>query len=100
MSDLTGGVLERLGLSDPAANADLLARIKADGVETVRFVFCDPHGQLHGKTLVADAVPSALKSGVTAPSSLMLKDPSGRTAFPVWTDDAGFGLWLSIAGTT
>lgn len=90
MSLLTGGTLDQLGLLNPAS-ADLLARIQADGVETVRFLFVDPHGQLHGKALVAGAAASALKNGVTAPSSLMLKDPSGRTAFPVWTDDAGFG---------
>jgi len=94
MSDPKGGTLARLGLIDAEAERagrDLIQRIAADGVETVRFVFVDPHGLLHGKALVADAVPSALANGVTAPSSLMLKDTSGRTVFPVWTGDAGFG---------
>jgi glutamine synthetase len=90
VSDLTGGTLDRLGLLDPGG-ADLVRQVAADGVETVRFLFTDPHGQLHGKALTVSAVPSALKSGITAPSTLLLKLPSGRTAFPVWSEDAGFG---------
>ena len=94
MSDWSGGTLGRLGLLTPECgekSTDLLARIAADGIETVRFVFPDQHGVLRGKTLVADAVPSAVRNGITAPSSLLLKDTSHRTVFPVWEEDAGFG---------
>lgn len=94
MTDKGAGLLARLGLATDdaaAASADLQRRIEADGVETVRFVFSDLHGVLRGKALAAGAVGSALRNGVTAPSSLMLKDSSGRTVFPVWEADAGLG---------
>lgn len=88
------GALGRLGLlaeDAEAQTAALIARIEEDGVETVRFLFPDPHGQLRGKALVAGAVRSACKDGVNAPSSLILKDTSHRTVFDVWGDDTGFG---------
>ena len=88
------GALGRLGLSPADADeqvATLTARIEADGVETVRFLFPDQHGVLRGKALAAGAVASACRDGVTAPSSLVLKDTSHRTVFDVWGDDAGFG---------
>ncbi|MEM7751065.1 MAG: glutamine synthetase, partial [Pseudomonadota bacterium] len=68
-----------------------LARVEAEGLETVRFVFPDQHGILRGKTLMLRALRSAIESGITAPSTVLLKDTSQRTAFPVWGADAGFG---------
>ncbi len=88
------GTLGRLGLLPPDAEdqtAALIAKIEADDVETVRFLFPDQHGVLRGKALVAGAVKSACSDGVNAPSSLVLKDTSHRTVFDVWGDDAGFG---------
>jgi glutamine synthetase len=37
-------------------------------------------------------VPAALRSGLTAPSSLLLKDSSGRSAFSVFSADVGVGV--------
>jgi len=93
-ADMSSGLLKRLGLLDRHADeqiAQLLAKIEKDGIETVRFVFADQHGVLRGKSVVAGAVRSACRQGITAPSSLVLKDTSHRTVFPVWTKDAGFG---------
>jgi glutamine synthetase len=69
------------------------------GLEMVRFSFADQHGILRGKTLTRDAVPFALRSGVTAPSSLLLKDTSGKTVFPVFTADDADGT-VGVAGFT
>lgn len=88
------GTLGQLGLLHEDAEAQtaaLIAQIQEDEVETVRFLFPDQHGVLRGKALVADAVRSACRNGVNAPSSLVLKDTSHRTVFDVWGDDAGFG---------
>lgn len=63
---------------------DILAHVKAEGIETVRVVFTDPHGILRGKTLTAAALPGAFENGIKIPSTLLLKDISHRTAFPVW----------------
>lgn len=67
----------------------VLARVEAEGFETIRVVFPDPHGILRGKTVTAAALPSVLKNGLAVPSTLLLKDTSHRTAFPVWSDDPG-----------
>lgn len=93
-ADVTTGTLSQLGLLQQDAGAKiehLLAKIKEDGIETVRFVFPDQHGVLRGKSVVADAVAPACRQGITAPSSLVLKDTSHRTVFPVWSNDVGFG---------
>lgn len=69
-------------------NADeIIAKVEADGIETIRVVFTDPHGILRGKTITATALPGAFTSGVRVPSTLLLKDLSHRTAFPVWHGD-------------
>lgn len=72
------------------AAADIAARIAKLGV--VRFAFADAHGVVRGKTLVAADAVGALRSGVTCTATMLLKDPSGRTAFPIFApggDGAG-----------
>ncbi len=58
--------------------------IEATGVELVRFAWCDLHGNLRGKTLVASAAAKAIQAGVGMVSTLMLKDTSDRTAYKVF----------------
>jgi glutamine synthetase len=67
--------------------AQVLAQIEAEGIETVRVMFVDQHGILRGKTIVAEAMASAFKSGIGMPSTLLLKDTAHRTVFPVWSAD-------------
>ncbi|MFI5932260.1 glutamine synthetase family protein [Actinoplanes sp. NPDC051494] len=90
-----GGFIDRHGLWDQAqyAAAGQLRRVVDElGLEMVRFSFADQHGVLHGKTLTRAALSAALRSGVTAPSSLLLKDTSGRSAFGVFSADTGVGV--------
>jgi glutamine synthetase len=77
---------EQLALAD-----DVVARVKAEGLETVRVLFVDQHGVLRGKAIVAHALASAFRSGMAVTSTLLLKDTSHRTVFPIWGDDIGFG---------
>ena len=70
----------------------LLGEIKKSGIETVRFSFADQHGILRSKSIAAAEVPAALKSGVGFPSSLLAKDTSNKTVFPVFTPGAGMGM--------
>lgn len=58
--------------------------IDASGIELVRFAWCDLHGALRGKTLVAGAAAQAMQDGVGMVSTLLLKDTSDRTAFKVF----------------
>ncbi len=78
---------ERCGIHD-AAREQALQRtagvIASQGLELVRFAWCDLHGVLRGKTLVAAAAERALREGVGLVSTLMLKDTSDRTAFKVF----------------
>ena len=78
---------QRCGIQD-AAREQAIERlghlITAQGLELVRFAWCDLHGVLRGKTLVASAAGRALREGVGLVSTLMLKDSSDRTAFKVF----------------
>jgi glutamine synthetase len=78
---------ERCGLHDAAREQALQHAsrvIEASGLELVRFAWCDLHGVLRGKTLVASAAARAMREGVGMVSTLMLKDTSDRTAFKVF----------------
>lgn len=90
-----GGLIERHGLWSQrqyAAAGQMRRVIDELGLELIRFSFADQHGVLHGKTLPRASVPGALRDGLTAPSSLLLKDSSGRSVMPVFTADAAKGF--------
>ncbi|MEP3721946.1 MAG: glutamine synthetase family protein [Paracoccaceae bacterium] len=78
------GVLDEEGIRKAAA---LVQRVETEGLETIRLVFPDQHGILRGKTIVARALTSAFSSGIGVASTLLLKDTSHRTVFPVWDED-------------
>lgn len=67
-------------------------KIREHDIEIIRFNFADQHGVLRGKALMVSELESIVKNGCTMPSSLLLKDTSHRTAFPVWERGAGLGL--------
>jgi glutamine synthetase len=67
-----------------SALAEVRQRIETSSLELIRFAWCDPHGQLRGKTLTRTAALRALDTGVGMVSTLMLKDTSDRTAFKVF----------------
>lgn len=78
---------QRCGIHDAAreqALVQLARQIDDSGLELVRIAWCDIHGTLRGKTLVASAVADALRNGVGMVSTLLLKDTSDRTAFKVF----------------
>lgn len=73
------------------AVAAALAQAREQGLETVRVSFVDQHGILRGKVIVVDDLEGAMMNGVSITSTLLLKDTSHATVFPVWDTDAGFG---------
>ncbi|RYX90563.1 MAG: glutamine synthetase [Comamonadaceae bacterium] len=90
---------QRCGVHDTArqASAARVSRlIDAQGLELVRFAWCDLHGMLRGKTLVAGAAGRAVDDGVGMVSTLLLKDSSDRTAYQVF--DAGGADSLGLPG--
>jgi len=80
------------GEAEHAAAAQIRRVIDERGIEMVRVAFCDQHGTLRGKTLVGDGLWSGLRGGCRVPSSLVLKDTSGASVYPVFTHDAGTGI--------
>lgn len=72
--------------------ARMTARIAEDGIGVVRYAFVDAHGVLRGKTLVAEEAVRLLDQGASATTTMVLKDLSGKTAFPVFAPGGGFPL--------
>jgi glutamine synthetase len=90
-----GGFVEQhdlWGHAEYAAAAQIRRIVDEHGIELVRAVFCDQHGVPRGKTFTCDAFWSVLKGGCTAPSSLLLKDTSGRSVYPVFRPGGGIGV--------
>ena len=86
---IRAGALARSGAlarEDVVRAAETVAAVDAEGIETVRLVLADPHGILRGKTITAEALTDAFASGIRVASTLLLKDVSHRTVFPVWSD--------------
>ena len=71
---------------------EAMHRIKVDSLEVVRFSFPDQHGILRGKTLVADEAVRVFENGVSLTSTLLAKDTSHKTVFPVFIAGGGFGM--------
>ena len=92
----------RCGLHDAAREQALLCmteQIRASGVQRVRFAWCDQHGMLRGKTLMAGAAEGAVRHGVGMVGTLLLKDTSDRTAYQVFEPD-GLAALPGFAGAT
>jgi glutamine synthetase len=61
-------------------------------LDVIRLSFPDQHGILRGKTLVAGEALASLESGCSITTTMLAKDTSHRTVFPVFTAGGGFGM--------
>jgi glutamine synthetase len=75
---------------EAAARVDKLIEERA--LEVVRLSFSDQHGILRGKTIMAGDAAGTMRNGCSITSTLLAKDTSHRTVFPVFTAGGGFGL--------
>ncbi len=66
--------------------------VEERGLETIRLSFPDQHGILRGKTLIASEALRSLESGCTITTTMLAKDTSHKTVFPVFTAGGGFGM--------
>jgi len=66
--------------------------VEEQHLEVVRLSFPDQHGILRGKTLVAAEALASLESGCSITTTMLAKDTSHRTVFPVFTSGGGFGM--------
>jgi glutamine synthetase len=89
------GFVERHGLwsgEQARAARDVAQAIKKNKLELVRFSFPDQHGVLRGKTVVAADAVALMQSGVTMTTTLLAKDTSHKTVYPVFTAGGGFAM--------
>ena len=88
-----GSFAERFGLDDDDRKARVAEAVRqAEGLDVIRLSFADQHGILRGKTIMADDLASAFDSGVTMTTTLLAKDTSHKTVYPVWSDGGGLGM--------
>lgn len=88
------GFVSRYGLRDGDAvhqATEVAKRVRDSELSTVRIAFADQHGILRGKTVMAADIADALENGVAMTTTLLLKDTSHRTVFPVWQEEAVLG---------
>jgi glutamine synthetase len=74
------------------AAARLRRTVEDQKLETIRLSFADQHGILRGKTLVAAEALASLENGCSITTTMLAKDTSHRTVFPVFTSGGGFGM--------
>ena len=96
------GFIEQHGLWSDVERASaerLIHQIEQQGLDTIRLSFADQHGLLRGKSIEASDLALAMRNGCTMTSSLLAKDTSHRSVFPVFSAGGGFGIdALSGAG--
>ncbi len=93
--DAAVNFIERHGLWTAAqerAAHQVERAIKQHDLELVRFSFADQHGVLRGKTLLASEVADAMRNGVSMTTTLLAKDTSHKTVYPVFTPGGGFAM--------
>ena len=66
--------------------------VEEQRLHSIRLSFPDQHGILRGKTLMAGEAIASLESGCSITTTLLAKDTSHRTVFPVFTAGGGFGM--------
>ena len=73
--------------------AERLRRLVEErGLHTGRLSFPDQHGILRGKSLIASEAVASLENGCSITTTLLAKDTSHRTVFPVFSAGGGFGM--------
>ena len=70
----------------------VMDQVREKQLDVVRLSFADQHGVLRGKSIFGEALPSAMYNGCTMTTTLLLKDTSHRTVYPVWQAGAGLEM--------
>ena len=77
---------------DETAADWVITQIENHDLEVVRLSYPDQHGILRGKTLIAREIPQAMRNGCSITTTLLAKDTSHTTVFPVFSPGGGFGI--------
>ena len=63
---------------------EVVARVKADGLHSVRVSCVDQHGLVRTRTVEASQLPRILEAGIGLPGSLLAKDTGNQYAVSLW----------------
>jgi glutamine synthetase len=74
------------------AAARMRRLVEDRNLEVIRLAFPDQHGILRGKTIIASEAIASLEGGCSITTTMLAKDTSHRTVFPVFTSGGGFGM--------
>lgn len=89
------GFVERHGLwtDDDVSKANwVIDQIENHDLEVLRLSYADQHGILRGKTVVAKEAGQVMRNGCSITTTLLAKDTSHTTVFPVFSPGGGFGI--------
>ena len=89
------GFVERHGLwtDDDVNRANwVIDQIENHDLEVIRLSYADQHGILLGKTVVAREAGQVMRNGCSITTTLLAKDTSHATVFPVFSPGGGFGI--------
>lgn len=80
------------GKAQSEAAQQVLQTVREHDLQVIRLSFVDQHGVLRGKSVTAQGLPAVLDNGCTITTTLLAKDTSHRTVYPVWTPGGGLTM--------
>lgn len=86
--------IERHGLWTDAqkeAAQAMSARVRSEGLRSIRVSTADPHGKLRGKTILASMMDSVLRNGVDFSTAIYHFDTSDAIVYNAFAADGGLG---------
>jgi glutamine synthetase len=89
------GFVAEHGLYDSdqeAAAADVIGRIEAEGLQTVRMVIVDQHGSPRAKFVSARSAVAAFSNGLDFSGAIYSLDTGNQVFPPAFVEGGGFGL--------
>ncbi|MEE2997134.1 MAG: glutamine synthetase family protein [Pseudomonadota bacterium] len=89
------GFVDEFGIwsdEDRAEAKRVISLIEENQLEVIRLSYPDQHGILRGKTIMVSEVEQALRNGCAITTTLLAKDTSHTTVFPVFSPGGGFGI--------
>jgi glutamine synthetase len=95
------GFVARHGLRsvEQSEAADRVLQLaQENNLQTIRLSFVDQHGVLRGKSITTHGLQAALQNGCTITTTLLAKDTSHRTVYPVWEPGGGLAIDAMTGG--
>ncbi|HEX9312466.1 MAG TPA: glutamine synthetase family protein [Actinomycetota bacterium] len=89
------GFIKEYGLhtdDQQEAAKDLPARMEADGIKIVRFLWADQHGIARGKFITVHDAVATLRNGMDFQGATLVMDTGNHVFTPLFVEGGGFGV--------